>query len=190
LTAEGLTFITSFIKYLNWFKNLEEKTEGHYTISIFSHKESKSKHIFHKPMHLRRVSRQYVSKHYNQEVIQYLRCSIYDKMCLVPVKNSRQSTMWIKLKVTEQCQKLKLERNSPHSVIQNYSSLTPILGTSILYASYPYKFHPSLVLMSTTDKIRAAVHIVVTIKIILMYQNITQLSFYMLCSINIRIIVF
>jgi len=92
-----------------------------------------SKLIFYKPVHLRRVSRQYVSKHYIQVVIQYLRCSIYDKMCLVPVKNSHQLTMWIKLKVAEQCQILKLERNSLHSVIQNYSSLTPILGTSILH---------------------------------------------------------
>jgi len=53
---------------------------------------------------------------------------------------------------------------------------------------YPYKFHPSLVLMSTTDKITAAVHIVVTMKFTFMYQNTTQLSFYILCSINIHII--
>lgn len=168
---------------------MEGKTVGHYTTSIFSHKESKSKLIFYKPLHIRRVSRQYVSKHYIQVVIHYLRCSIYDKTCLVPVKNSHQLTMRIKLKVGEQCQKLKLDRNSLHSVIQNYSSLIPILGTSILYACYPYKFHPSLVFMSTTDKIRAAVHIVVTLKITLMLHNTTQLLFYILCSINIHIIV-
>ena len=104
-------------------------------------------------------------------------------MCLVPFKNSCQSTMWIKLKMAEQSQKLKL-----HSVIQNYSSLTPILGTCILHTCYSYKFHPSLDLMSTTDKIRAAVHIVVTMKFTFMFQNTTQLSFYILCSINIHII--
>jgi hypothetical protein len=51
------------------------------------------------------------------------------------------------------------------------------------------KFHLSLVLMSTTDKIRVVVHTVVTMKITLIFQNTTQLSFYILCSLNIHIIV-
>jgi len=42
--------------------------------------------------------------------------------------------------------------------------------------------------MSTTDKIRGAVHTVVILKITLTFQNTTQLSFYILCSINIHII--
>ena len=117
-------------------------------------------------------------------------------MCLVPVKNSHQLTTWIKLKVAEQCQKLKLERNSLPSIIQNYSNLTPILGTSILHTCYPYKFHPALVLMSTTDKIRVPVHIVVTLKITLMFQNTTivlHLMFYKYihnCTLTILMLIF
>ena len=112
-------------------------------------------------------------------------------MCLVPVKNSHHLTVWIKHKVAEQCHKLKLDTDSLHSVRENYSSPTLILSTStrVTYACYPYKFHPSLVLMSITDKIRVEVHTVVTMKITLMFQNTAQLSFYILCSINIHIIV-